>query len=239
MALTLPRLSRRAPNANLSWQGAVVLLLTASGGQPSLAGWFLLFFFLSPNKADAASTRCYSSLLIKSDNTLVTVMLTINHTGGPWNRGSDEKTSDECPLPSVPWLVILFVALFVCSLVSSFLTRWVKMPYKNTFAGHLSSNSDGSAVHVCIHEQHTSAHSAGTFHFWRIPCSVLKWQQRTYIFFRWSWRRLWTKATSTAASCKDLDLFSARICSENQWKTEHFVFFALTCLQDAWWSVDL
>ena len=110
------------------------------------------------------------------------------------------------------------------------------MPCKNTLAGHLSSNSDGSAVHVCIH-QHNSAHSAGTFHFFRIPCTVLKWQQRTFIFFCWSWCRLWTKATSTGALCKDFGLFSVRICLENQWKTEHIVFFALTCLQDAWWLV--
>lgn len=60
MALTLPRLSRRAPNTNLSWQGAVVLLLTASGGQPSLAGWFLFIFFFSWPKQGRS---CLNTLL--------------------------------------------------------------------------------------------------------------------------------------------------------------------------------
>lgn len=104
-SLTLTCLSHCAMNTNLCWQGAMVLLFTASGGPPSTHR----FFFT--NKADTASTHCYSSLLIKSDNTLVTVMLTINHTGRPGNWGADGKTHDECSFLGVSWLVILFVPL--------------------------------------------------------------------------------------------------------------------------------
>lgn len=71
--LTLPCLSHCALNTNLCWQGVMSLLFTASAGQTSTERF-------GTNKGDTTSTLRYSSYLIKSDNMLVTVMLTINHT---------------------------------------------------------------------------------------------------------------------------------------------------------------
>lgn len=71
--LTLPCLSHCALNTNLCWQGVMSLLFTASAGQTSTERF-------GTNKGDTTSTQRYSSYLIKSDNMLVTVMLTINHT---------------------------------------------------------------------------------------------------------------------------------------------------------------
>lgn len=86
-------------NIDLCWQSAMLLLFIAFSGQSSTyspppshkQGWYWLIC-------------CYSSLLINSDNTLVTVMLTINHTGRPWNWGADGKTYDECSVPVCLWV---------------------------------------------------------------------------------------------------------------------------------------
>lgn len=74
---------------------------------------------LFTNKGDTASTQCYSSYLIKSDNMLVTVMLTINHTRTRWNWEAGGRRHDECCVLSVSWLVIQicpFSALHVLAL---------------------------------------------------------------------------------------------------------------------------
>lgn len=79
------------------------------------------------------------------------------------------------------------------------------MPYKNTFAGH--------------------------FWFWRLGCSCMyTWTHyrsfcRYFPFFQDSVFACAQKQRAPAPRGKDLDQFSARICSENQWKTEHTVFF--------------
>lgn len=117
-SLTLPCLSHRA--INLCWQGAVVLLLTASGGQSSTQ---IFFFFLLPrNKAGTASACCYLSLLIMSDNTLVTVTLTINHIERLWNLGGGWRDTW--------WMFVLqcvVVGHIVCSLIHWLFLHLVKL----------------------------------------------------------------------------------------------------------------
>lgn len=108
--LTLPCLSHCALNTNLCWQGVMSLLFTASAGQTSTERF-------GTNKGDTTSTQRYSSYLIKSDNMLVTVMLTINHTRNLWNQEVDGKTHDECDVLSVSWLVMPFCSFSACHLL--------------------------------------------------------------------------------------------------------------------------
>ena len=66
-------------NTSLCWQRSPVSIVTGSGGRPS-TNWFSLFFY-PQTRLTVAQHAAVPSLLIKSDNTLVTVMLAINHTG--------------------------------------------------------------------------------------------------------------------------------------------------------------
>lgn len=86
--LTLRCLSHCSASTNLcagkaQWLYSSPLLV----GSPPHA----FIVFPPTNKADTASMCRYSSLLIKSDNTLVTVMLTINHTGSHETGGQVER----------------------------------------------------------------------------------------------------------------------------------------------------